>query len=337
MKRFKVTMMEFGGNTTHKACESLLAAALRKREGFGGRRAPCLSLQTNASQSFLLLPQTLTPPPMLCKRQVGLRIFFLRRAAAAPPVDRPGTGTGTQGARHEADTPPAYRHLRPTIAIFTLIELLVVIAIIAILASMLLPALNSARQKAEDVRCSGRIKQIGLAFLQYGNDFDGYIPAASTGAATSYWKWQCYIVPYIKPGLNIIGNTDYIAADSYQPIPEFACPAQKKRPNQRSRANGLHYGINVRQKDGAGWAVPFPFWKQVRRTSQRMLLMDIERDNFTDPLINSRNQTLETTGCRHLNRSGSNVLFGDGHCAGMKYTAIPESTDDYFWGKNSDD
>ena len=34
---------------------------------------------------------------------------------------------------------------------------------------------------------------------------------------------------------------------------------------------------------------------------------------------------------------GSNVLFGDGHCAGMKYTAIPESTDDYFWGKNSDD
>ena len=123
MKRFKVTMMEFGGNTTHKACESLLAAALRKREGFGGRRAPCLSLQTNASQSFLLLPQTLTPPPMLCKRQVGLRIFFLRRAAAVPPVDRPGTGT--QGARHEADASPAYRHLRPTIAIFTLIELLV--------------------------------------------------------------------------------------------------------------------------------------------------------------------------------------------------------------------
>ncbi len=256
-----------------------------------------------------------------------------RRSACRPSRYR----SRDAGGRHEADTPPAYRHLRPTIAIFTLIELLVVIAIIAILASMLLPALNSARQKAEDVRCSGRIKQIGLAFLQYGNDFDGYIPAASTGAATSYWKWQCYIVPYIKPGLNIIGNTDYIAADSYQPIPEFACPAQKKRPNQRSRANGLHYGINVRQKDGAGWAVPFPFWKQVRRTSQRMLLMDIERDNFTDPLINSRNQTLETTGCRHLNRSGSNVLFGDGHCAGMKYTAIPESTDDYFWGKNSDD
>ena len=120
MKRFKVTMMEFGGNTTHKACESLLAAALRKREGFGGRRAPCLS---HLHSLFSSLPQTLTPPPMLCKRQVGLRIFFLRRAAAVPPVDRPGTGT--QGARHEADTSPAYRHLRPTIAIFTLIELLV--------------------------------------------------------------------------------------------------------------------------------------------------------------------------------------------------------------------
>ena len=220
---------------------------------------------------------------------------------------------------------------------FTLIELLVVIAIIAILAGMLLPALNSARQKAEDIRCTGRIKQIGLAFLQYGNDFEGYIPPAATGAAENYWKWQCYIVPYVKPSLKVVGNTDYINAESYQPIPEFACPAQRTRPTNRSGANGLHYGLNVRQANGAGWSSPFPFWKQVRRPTRRMLVMDISRDNFSDPIINNRSQTLGTDGCRHLSRNGSNVLFGDGHCAGRKFTAIPESTDDYFWGKSSND
>jgi prepilin-type processing-associated H-X9-DG protein/prepilin-type N-terminal cleavage/methylation domain-containing protein len=71
--------------------------------------------------------------------------------------------------------------------IFTIIELLVVIAIISILASMLLPALSKARNKAKTVTCSNNLKNISMASKFYSEDFQGYF-AMSSSPQPRYWE-----------------------------------------------------------------------------------------------------------------------------------------------------
>ena len=80
---------------------------------------------------------------------------------------------------------------------FTLIELLVVIAIIAILAAILFPVFARARENARRSSCQSNLKQIGLGFLQYAQDYDEHYPSKIANSAP-YYGWVQLCQPYVK-------------------------------------------------------------------------------------------------------------------------------------------
>lgn len=215
---------------------------------------------------------------------------------------------------------------------FTLIELLVTIAVIAILAGMLLPALNSAREKARGINCTSNLKQIGTLELLYAEANDGYGPAFQDKVDTVPYHWQDFLMPYYKSGQPFAPCSYRKYLDStnkvYIPIGIFACPSSGSI--DMNKKDIAHYGLNRYPSLTGLWQLPSRRILFTKRPSLRTYTGDVFYDSTITSDREFRYSAIEHMGFRHTGRFNTN--FVDGHCEARSINGIPPSLNNDFWG-----
>ncbi|HEX5324832.1 MAG TPA: DUF1559 domain-containing protein [Capsulimonadaceae bacterium] len=152
---------------------------------------------------------------------------------------------------------------------FTLIELLVVIAIIAILAAILFPVFAQAREKARAISCESNQKQIGLAILQYLQDYDETFPRANYPDYTHEWSYV--INPYIKNGA-LGGNTtvQYNQIGGVWSCPSY--PVQAIADEYAVRDDLFQYSSGPGGNPAYQW--PAPVLNQINAPSNKWMMIE---------------------------------------------------------------